>query len=64
VLFVDAQRQRQHGNQGEARLLPQHSRAEAQVLPQVCNHICPPVCSEHDGFWIGGSFNALQSAHQ
>jgi hypothetical protein len=32
-------------------LLHQHSRAVAQVLPHVCNHICPPIGSQHN--WFG-----------
>ena len=31
-------------------LLQQRARAVAQVLPEVCKHICPPIGSEHDGF--------------
>jgi hypothetical protein len=37
---ADAERQRQHGNQREARFLRQRSRAKAQVLPQ-CPHNSP-----------------------
>ena len=35
---ADTERQSQHGNQGEARLLPEHPRGKTQVL----NHSSPP----------------------
>jgi hypothetical protein len=34
---ADPERQRDHNNQGEPGILQQHSRAEAQVLPE-CPH--------------------------
>src|SRR5262249_8096719 len=35
AIRANAQRQRDHGNQREARILHQHSRAVAQVLPKL-----------------------------
>ena len=34
----DTQRQRQHGNQTEARIFPEHPRAITQVLKDVFQH--------------------------
>src|SRR5262249_10771459 len=39
---TDAESQREPGHRGETGMLPQHSRAEAQVLPEVRDHIATP----------------------
>src|SRR5262245_13718167 len=61
---ADAQRQLKDSNRRNACLLHQHPCAVAQLLPYVCNHICPPIGSQHNRLWIGGSFNAPQSVRQ
>src|SRR5262245_3064528 len=40
---ADAQRQREHDHGGEARPLAQCSHSVAYVLPQVYEHIAPPI---------------------
>src|SRR5262245_60690816 len=45
-------------------MLSQGSCAVAQVLPKVCDHICPPSSSKHDQFLPDGALHAPQFASQ
>src|SRR5262249_38118274 len=43
---ADPEREREDSRRRESTVFYQRSRAVAQVLPKVCDHICPPIGSK------------------
>src|SRR5215475_1995673 len=59
-IYPNAQSQNEYNRGGQARVFTEHTHPVAKVLPQIRNHIDPPVCAQHDRFLRRLKLNSLQ----